>query len=342
MHRKIGPTVAQPFAHQSRGPLSASRPVERRKVLWSFLASALLAPSRPVHAQASHSIPKLVISPPGDGLRDLFEHANEWAQARSLTGMIVYADHSTLNFSEGDLRTWLATMRTWNIGLEFEVGALKGWGPTADIAFQMGKPIWDRAMRLGANLVSIVLDEPLAGARALQKSDTYAVEQTARFIGLVRQHFPGVRIGDVEPYPGINLEDHMAWLARLQARLQALHIAPLDFYRADVDWVSFAKAGKGSWKGVAALADGTHKAGLPFSLIYWASGYPSENTEGFTGPDTWYVEVMAQGYAVVDAGIHPDQFVLESWIHTPPRTVPEDQDYTFTRSVLDFGRKFVR
>ena len=81
--------------------------------------------------------------------------------------------------------------------------------------------------------------------------------------------------------------------------------------------------------------------GVPFSLVYWASAYPSEKAEGIASEDTWYIEVLAQGYAVADAGIHPDQFVLESWIGTPTEIVPETANSSFTRSVLDFGRIFV-
>ena len=232
-------------------------------------------------------------------------------------------------------------MRTWHISLELEVGAIKEWGPTADATFRAEQPIWDRAVRLGADLGSIAMDEPLAASRYLHKPDAYAVEQTARFVGLVRQHYPTMRIGDVEPYPGLPLADHVAWLKQLTSRLREQNVAPLDFYRADVDWVSFAKAGRGSWREVASLAAATSGSGLPFSLIYWASGYPSEKAEGLAGDDTWYVEVLGQGYAAADAGVHPDQFVLESWINAPARIVPDSADFTFTRSVRDFGRKFV-
>ena len=58
---------------------------------------------------------------------------------------------------------------------------------------------------------------------------------------------------------------------------------------------------------------------------------------------TWYSGVMTQGedYALVDG--HPDQIVIESWLSDAPAAcVPEDQDFTFTRSVRDFCRKFVR
>jgi hypothetical protein len=302
---------------------------------------ALLVHALPAQSNPLDLTPKVVIAPPDDGLRDLFEHPDSWPKARALTGALLYADHNLTHLKDNDLRRWFAQMGTWHISLELEVGTIKRWGPTADATFAAEKPMWDRAIQLGANLASIAMDEPLVASRGLKKPDSYAIEQTARFISLVRQHYPTMRVGDIEPYPSIALEEHMVWIAQLQARLRALGIAPLDFYRADVDWVSFAKADRGSWRGVAQLAAEVRKAGLPFSLIYWASGFPSEKAAGFGGEDTWYIEVMGQGYNVADTGLRPDQFVLESWLNTPSRVVPEDQDFTFTRSVRDFAQKFV-
>ena len=303
-----------------------------------FLFTLMQAPN----AQPARAIPGLVISPPGEGIRDLFQFPAAWADARAQTRAILYADHNLSRFSDAELRTWFAMMRTWNISLELEVGAVKEWGPTAEATFAAEQPHWDRALRLGADFGSIVMDEPLSASRGLlHQTDSYAVAQTARFVALVRQHYPTLRIGDVEPYPGIPLPDHIAWLRQLQSRLREQGVAPLDFYRADVDWVSFAKAGRGSWQEVASLAAATRASGVAFSLIYWASGYPSEKAEGVAGDDTWYVEVIGQGYAVADMGLRPDQFVLESWIDAPAAIVPDSAEFTFTRSVRDFGRKFI-
>jgi hypothetical protein len=305
-------------------------------------AAFAVAPTASASAQSTPGPQKLVIAPPGDSIRELFDHPDQWPAARAMTGTILHADHNLNRFNDDELRTWFAMMRTWHITLELEVGAIKEWGPTADATFAAEHPIWDRAIRLGADLGSIVMDEPLSASRFLHKPDAYAVEQTARFIGLVRQRYPTMRIGDVEPYPGLPLVDHLNWLQELQSRLNAQGLTPLDFYRADVDWIAFTKAGRGNWHEVATLAAAVHKSALPFSLIYWASGYPSEKAQGLAGDDTWYIEVMGQGYAVADAGIHPDQFTLESWLDTPSQIVPDDAKFSFTRSVLDFGRKFLR
>jgi len=81
---------------------------------------------------------------------------------------------------------------------------------------------------------------------------------------------------------------------------------------------------------------------LPFSLIYWASDYPAPQRRGLADDATWYVSLLRQGadYALVNGA--PDQYVIESWVSAPSRSVPETAAFTFTRSVRDFSRKFVK
>ncbi|MCX6903448.1 MAG: hypothetical protein NTW03_08225, partial [Verrucomicrobia bacterium] len=57
---------------------------------------------------------------------------------------------------------------------------------------------------------------------------------------------------------------------------------------------------------------------------------------------TWYVSVMRQGYDYAMVGGAPDQYVIESWIGAPSRSVPETDPWSFTRSVRDFGQRFLK
>ena len=36
----------------------------------------------------------------------------------------------------------------------------------------------------------------------------------------------------------------------------------------------------------------------------------------------------------------PDEYVIESWVEAPLRMVPEEMPGTFTKSVLDFSKRF--
>lgn len=83
------------------------------------------------------------------------------------------------------------------------------------------------------------------------------------------------------------------------------------------------------------------KRELPFSLIYWASGYPPLAKRGLADDSTWYVSVMQQGYDYAMVHGSPDHYVVQSWLQAPSRSTPETAPYSFTRSVLDFTRRFV-
>jgi len=306
-----------------------------------FLLAASGGNAFAADVRSATRLSRLVICPPAERVRDLFAHPNAWQKTRAMTGAILYADHILAQASDAELRTWFTAMRMWNIHLALEVGAIKEWGPTADATFRAEAPLWDRFIRLGAEIGSIAMDEPLGAAHALHKSDDYAVEQTARFVEMVRQRYPHLLIGDVEPYPGLSLTAHVAWIKELTLRLRESGQAPLDFYRIDPDWVAFTMAGTGSWRDVASIAALTRSLRMDFSLIFWASGYPWAKSVGLAGEDTWFVQVLDQGYAAREAGISPDQFVIESWISAPSQTVPEETPFTFTGTALDFARKFV-
>jgi hypothetical protein len=223
-----------------------------------------------------------------------------------------------------------------------EVGAVKPWGRTGEKTFGIERPMWERVQRLGGNIYAVAMDEPLCCARKeIHEPDDYAVRETANYIAMVRQHFPNVRIGDIEPYPFIALADQMAWIEALQKRLEEMGVRGLDSYRLDVNWAEFVVFNHGSWPEVRKLEQYCRARKIPFSLIYWASGYPGLARRGLGDDSTWYVSVMQQGYDYAMAQGRPDEYVIESWVGAPSRSVPESDEFTFTRSVRDFVKKFV-
>ncbi len=288
------------------------------------------------------------MSPPGvdngRAIRELFEHPDAWRETRALVDVFFQTDlNFQRHFTDDELRAWFAQMKQWNIKLALEVGALKEWGRTGEKTFAAEKPIWERIQRLGGDIHAIAMDEPLVCAREhIHESDAYAMEETANYIELVRRHFPGVLVGDIEAYPSISVEDHLRWIDGLQARLAARKVRGLDFYRLDVDWIRFTVQNKGSWREVKQLEQQCRQRKLPFALIYWASGQPAMKQRGLADDSTWYTSIMQQGYDYASVGGSPDHYVIESWIGAPSRAVPESGDWTFTRSVRDFVRKFVK
>ena len=311
---------------------------------WATLSIASLHAG----AQEGRAKPTVWMCPPahenGRCLRELFEQPDAWKETRSLIDVLGYADHNlNRQFTDDQLRAWLPMLEKWGIKFGLEVGAVKPWGTTGEKVFNIQRTMWDRFQRLGGRIHAIAMDEPLCCTRQdLKKPDDYAVEETAAFIALVRKNYPQVLIGDIEPYPFIPLADLIQWIDALEKRLAAMGVRGLDFFRLDVDWVHFIVGNPGSWREVKTLEQTCRRRKLPFSLVYWAAGYPALKRRGLADDSTWHVLTMAQGYnyAMVDGS--PDQVVVQSWVDAPSHFLPETAEFTFTRTVRDFCLRFVK
>lgn len=295
--------------------------------------------------------PEVWMMPPGASnaccLRELFTQPESWTETRLLVTVIgCTANQLTKNFSDEELRAWLRQIGQWGLKLGLEVGAVKEWGPTGQQTFDIQRRQFDRIQSLGGKISALALDEPLCCVRQrLKKPDAYAVEETASFVALARKNYPGFRIGDIEPYPYFQREELLAFVDALQARLKQMKVRGLDFFRLDVDWNHFTIGNRiyaGNWPDVKQLELGCRRRKLPFSLIYWAADYDRMKQLRLADDATWYVGVMQQGYDYAFVGGAPDEYVIESWVGAPAHSVPETADWTFTRSVRDFCRRFVK
>ena len=311
-------------------------------MLLAFLSSVRAA------AQDRGAKPTVWMAPPscdnGKRFRELFEKPDTWQETRAEIDVLMYADHWLhKQFTDDELRAWFSQLQQWRLEFALEVGAIKPWGISGEKTFEVQSPLWERFRRLGGEIHAIAMDEPLLCCRKhIHQSDDYAVEETADFIALVRNRYPKMLIGDIETYPSIPLDDHRRWLDALEKRLAEKQVRGLDFYRLDVNWAEFVVFNRGSWPEVQKLEQHCRQRKLPFSLIYWASGYPSLARRGLADDSTWYVSVMQQGYDYALVQGSPDQYVIESWLEAPTRSTPETEPWTFTRSVLDFSRRFVK
>jgi hypothetical protein len=322
------------------GVIRHLRPLLAISALSISLASAVAQQAKPAAT--------VWMSPPGQdkgkAFRDLFEHPDEWKETRSLVDVLFVTDlNLKRDFTDDELTRWFGQMRDWKLKFGMEVGAIKGWGKTGAECFSKEKANWEHLQKLGADFYAIGMDEPLVCTHnELHQTDEYAVEETANYIALVRQNYPKMLVGDIEAYPYTPLEEHEHWVEALNKKLAEKGVRGLDFYRLDVDWLHFVVGNKGSWKELRQLELWCRQKKLPFQLIYWAAGYPSMQRRGLADDSTWYVSTMQQGYDYTAVDGHPDAYVIESWIGAPSKCVPETADWTFTRSVRDFARKFVK
>lgn len=311
-----------------------------------FVLSLLLVGS--VAMAAEPAKPELWIFPPalpdGTNLRELFQHPEQWTETRSQVQVLGYADHMLhKQFTDDELRAWLPRLTEWRLQLALEVGCVKPWGVTGKEAFAKQKKMWERFESLGGKIGVFALDEPLVCTRNdLKKPDAYAVEETAHFIALVRQHYPQARIGDIEAYPFASVPDLIAFIDGVEKRLKELKVRGMDFFQLDVDWVHFVMDHPGGWTEVKKLENACRARKIPFSLLYWAADHGHLKRDGLADDATWHLGVMRQGsdYHLVHG--RPDIVNIESWVGAPTHAVPETAEDTFTRSVRDFARKYAR
>jgi hypothetical protein len=285
----------------------------------------------------------MYIGPPApSGSHLMLTEPEKWTEARRHVAGFIWPDHGLGKMSDRELGERMAILRNLNLKAQLEVGVIKEWSASGKRTFELETAIWDKIIRLGGMISSIAMDEPLDKAmQYFHQSESYAVEETADFIAMVRQKYPDFNIGDIEPFPSVPVALHAKWLKDLNAKLNERHVRKLDFYRIDPDWVRFSLERNATWSDVKTIENAVHDAGTQFSLIYWASDYPILKSKRLADESTWYIDVMHEAYAYAAVGGKPDEFVVQSWISTPPHVLPEDADFTFSRSVRDLSRKFI-
>lgn len=313
--------------------------METRRLLVSVLAG-WLSVMRVIQGNCA----ELYIDPPDNQeMSAMFHSPQEWAEARQYVSGIIRADHTLKSVGDAELRYWFHQMNAWHLALQFEVGAIKEWATRGDEAFKIDASYWKRAQHLGASIGSIAMDGPLAFTlNKLHLPMESAVDETVKFVALVRRSFPGVQVGDIEPFPSLPVSAHEAWIDALDRRLVTMGLPQLDFYRVDANWIAFTVARKGNWSEVKAIEDICNGRRLPFSLIYWASDYPLRRSQEAVKPGAWYESILAQGHAYAAVGGAPAQYVIESWIGIPTEALPDTQETTFTGSVLSFARNIMK
>jgi len=288
--------------------------------------------------------------PKGDTFPELTSRLADWPKALEAIDALGYADHVLFrNNDEEALKKGFAQLARVGLPIAMEVGAVKEWGPSGKATFDAQKPMWDKFISLGANIKGIVMDEPLVAVLSNPHFDylggkeekfEYAVTETADFIRRVREAYPDWVIADIEVYPFFDADFVIKWIDALEAKLKSIGVQGQDFFRMDVDWVAF-KCEPSGWEQVKRIEDHCKKIGLRFSQIYWASDVPGSQ-EKQADPTSWYTGIMRMGEAYEAVGGNPDQYVVQTWIGLPHVTLPESEDYSFTRSVVDFNKRFVK
>ena len=325
------------------------------RFFFALIVISLLASFGFTQESSQSKIPRFVIGPPGKteftAYRQLIEHPEQWAKLRPHVGaLLVTANWLNKQYpDDAELKTAMDALRKIGIPLEFEVGALKEGPKTGEKTYQVQTKGWDRIINAGGDVRSFAMDEPFINSRIHQKVTQennrdmeFAADETATFIELVRKNYPTILIGDIEGFPALSAVELIQWIDLLQAKLKAKGVRGLDFFRVDTDWMNFvANNNKGDWRALKKIELHCRQIGLPFSVIYWAANYPHAITQGTADDRTWYTGMMQMAYDYNYANGSPDQYVIESWVGAPEKTLPDSDPFSFTGGALDFVERFV-
>jgi len=280
---------------------------------------------------------------PSDYL-DMFSPDAPWE--KSARQLRVFQTTGALINRESDetLQRVFADLKRRHIALAIGGGLLTGVGASGQFECGRGvegfsaagstRVLAERIKKNGGDLAYIVLDEPLwyghhvSSANACQWSPEYLARQILGQLKQVREIFPAVKVGDVEPIAApppqpTDWNDQVVAWTRTWRQVTG---EPFVFVRADVVW-------KGPWRQeLPALKRKLHAEGLTYSLIYDGGGL------GRTETDPIWTQEAAQRFHAIEADpqMAPDQAVIQTWVRWPSHMLPETQPGTLTNLLLQY------
>ena len=276
-------------------------------------------------------------------IRDLFDNPDGWKEVRTRVDVLLVVPWIVDKyFTDDELKTYAKELDQWGLKVGFEVGSVKPQQQSGAKSYEYVSKQVDRFIKCGWKVNALCMDEPLVCSRYdIKKSDAYCVEQVATYVELMRKRYPEMRIGDIEPWAACikaNADDLLGYVDALQAKLKASHTRGLDFFRLDLNPLPSSGT---SWVEVRKLQDGLRARKIPFSLIYIGL-HPVQMIPYHLQDD--YIEFegsMARGYLGRMFGIEPDQYVIQDWSDVPRRIVPDNAEWSFTHTALEFCKEFL-
>jgi hypothetical protein len=259
----------------------------------------------------------------------LFKSDAPWTDAARKVSVVKLSSAFVLQGSDDDLRQTFSGLRTRGIALAIETGVLFGdacgKGMEGFSYPTTATTIGRRVQRLGGDLAYVAMDEQLWFGHFdnTRMACHFTIPEVARQVALhsaeFKAIFPGVRIGAIEP-----ITDALPTEA-LRQYLDSYRSAAgsaFAFLHTDVQWAH-------SWEiplvDAAALARSER---IPFGVII------NSDRPGERGDTVWTARARNRLTAVCSI-ISPDHLIVQSWIPSPTRWLPETEDGTLTNIVKD-------
>lgn len=269
---------------------------------------------------------------------DLFKPDAPWQKVSQRTKVFMTNGGLILRESDAVLQTVFADLKRRHIALAVEMGLLSGKDSSGKQECGVGvegfgapdtaKVIAERIRKNGGELRYVAMDEPLffghhfGGKNACQWSMNDVARDIAPRAAALREIFPAVEIGDVEPVGAAENvpPDWVEEIAQWTQVYQQVVGQKLSFFHADVVWTS-------PWQQqLAAIKRVAHERGLKFGVIYDGGGTGKQESD-----ELWTQEALQRFRAVEsNPATIPDHAAFQTWARWPHYMLPEDKPATMT------------
>jgi hypothetical protein len=260
---------------------------------------------------------------------DLFAAGAPWDDAAARISVFKLYGEWVDTVSEADLQTAIAGIRERGMVLAVEAGPLDaaggcGVGVEGFAGSTSGRRLAARIRDAGGVLQVVALDEPwyfahvYDGPQACHWPVAQVAQGVADFVAAVRDEFPWVVVGDIEPNPApVTVVGLSEWMDAYASAVGN----PMAFLHLDLDW------SQSNWSDftLEVEAEGDQRA-VPTGIIYTGGGAPSD--------EQW---IQLAGQRALDHedrdGGEPDHVVFQSWDDHPNHVLPDADELTFTSLV---------
>jgi hypothetical protein len=196
-------------------------------------------------------------------------------------------------------------LKAWNIDVAVEAPAVKEWDCRAESTVAVTRDYLNNIRKAGGSPRFVTMDEPLlSGTSRCGLSLTETAIRTAGYALKLRSDPLPPEIGDIEPYPSVDLAQLKLWIETLGSSGLTLAFFHLDIDLNDVD----LNHPMDLVPDLRSLQTFQRQRGIPFGIIFW-SGQDPEWSDA-----TYGAQVMDFVRRVHHAIDRPDQAIFQSWV----------------------------
>jgi hypothetical protein len=274
---------------------------------------------------------------------DLFRPDAPWTRAASDLTAFKIGTQFGLYSTDAQLRSVIDDLKRRHIRLAVELGVLTahdrcGRGVEGYASPTAVENLANRIKKFGGQIDYVAMDEPVwfghiskglvknPEAVTCQDSIPFLIDQIAPKVAILREIFPDIEIGDIEPVTGKNpsaVDDVMTFAELFQKKTGH----PLAFVHTDIAWNT-------DWSPVLGdMAGRLRQQGLRFGVICGGGSSEVKGKEARTNEQWVHTAIQRCQAFAANPSTRPQDFIVQSWEPLPTKMLPETDPGSLTYEV---------